>query len=336
MKTFMLLATALTTTTATAAAATPTPAYRLAGAIAGPEAGGWDYASVDPAAHRLYVARAKSVTVVGTAGDAAATSIGSIAHGHAVAAIPGHRLLVTSGDDASARILDAAGGRELAHIAVGKKPDAAIVSADGKTGFVMNADDGTVSVIDLTAMKVVKTITAKPALEYAALTPHGTLFVNDEDANELEVIDVARGAAGKAVAMPGCEAPSGLAYDAKTGHLIAACANGKAAIVDARRKTFVGLVDIGLGPDAVILDAARRLAFVPCGKDGVLDILSLDGPHVKRIGRVTTALGARTGALDPATGAIYLPTASFDPPVKPGGRPVAKPGTFRILVVRPA
>jgi hypothetical protein len=200
----------------------------------------------------------------------------------------------------------------------------------------MNVDAGTVSVLDVGAMKVLRTIAVKPALEYAALTPSGTLFVNDEDAGEMEAIDLARGMVAEAIAMPGCEAPSGLAFDGRSGRLIAACANGKAAVVDARRRTFLGLVDVGLGPNAVILDSERRLAFVPCGKDGVLDVLSLDGPAVRRVGRVATAVGARTGALDPATGAVYLPTASFDPPTKPGGRPAPRPGTFRVLVVRPA
>lgn len=335
MKTLLLLATALIAPAVTAAT-TAAPTYAVTSAIAGPDAGGWDYARVDPIAHRLYVARSASVTVINTADGSVVGSIGSIAHGHAVVPVLGNRLLVTSGDDATARFLAVGDGRELGRVMVGKKPDAAIASADGRTGFVMNADDGTVSVIDVASMKVTRTVSVKPALEYAALTPDGTLFVNDEDANEMEVVDVAHGVAGKAIAMPGCEAPSGLAFDVKSARLIAACANGKAAVVDARQRSFVGLVDIGMGPDAVILDEARRLAFIPCGEDGVLDILSLDGATIARVGQVTTAAGARTGALDQATGAIYLPTALFDPPAKAGSRPVPRPGTFRVLVVRPA
>jgi DNA-binding beta-propeller fold protein YncE len=334
MKTLLLLATALIAPAVTVAT-TAAPTYAVTSTIAGPDAGGWDYAKVDPIAHRLYIARSASVTVIDTADGTVIGSIGSITHGHAVVPVSGNRLLVTSGDDASARFLAAGDGRELGRVAVGKKPDAAIVSADGRTGFVMNADGGTVSVISIASMKVTRTIVVKPALEFAALTPAGTLFINNEDANEMEVVDVAHGTAGHAIAMPGCEAPSGLAYDAKSARLIAACANGKAAIVDAGHRRLVGLIDIGMGPDAVILDATRRLAFVPCGKDGVLDILSLDGPSIIRVNRVTTAPGARTGALDQATGAVYLPTASFDPPAKVGGRPIPRPGTFRVLVVRP-
>lgn len=325
----MLIATASTTFAAPA-----NPIYRVAGKIAGPDGGGWDYASVDATARRLYIARSSSVTVVDIAAEKALDSVGSFVHGHAVLPVSAHRLLVTSGDDATTRFIDRDDGREVGRLAVGKKPDAAIQSADGRRAYVMNADSGSVTVIDVASMKIVRTITVKPALEYAALTPDG-LFINDEDANEIEAVDLTHDKAPVPIALSGCEAPSGLGYDAASGHLIAACANGKAAIVDARHRRLVGLVDIGLGPDAVIVDAARRLAFIPCGKDAVIDILSLDGAQVKRIGRVKTEVGAKTGALDPVSGAIYLPTAEFAPPVKPGARRQPVAGTFHVLVVRP-
>lgn len=310
------------------------PAYRVSSSIAGPD-GGWDYARVDPVTHRLYVARSTAITVVDTKSGRTIRSIGAFSHGHAVVPVSGGRLLVTSGDDATVRFLSADDGHELAKLSVGAKPDAAILSRDGRQAFVMNADSGNVSVIDIGNMRVTDTITVKPALEYAAETPDGMVLVNNEDGGEIDVVDVARRTTLAPIAMPGCTAPSGLAYDERTGRLIAACDNGKAAIVDAKRRTLIGLVDIGLGPDAVLLDAERRLAFVPCGKDGVLDILSLTGPTVTRVGRVVTEKGARTGAIDSTTGAIYLPTASFSAKAAANGRPVPLPGSFHVLVVRP-
>lgn len=318
-----------------AAVAASAPNYSVTGSIAGPD-GSWDYARVDADAHRLYVARSGSVTVADLATGGPVTSWGALSRGHAVLPLPGNRLLVTSGNDATVRFFDTVTGRQIASVTVGKKPDAAIYDAPRHRAFVMNADSGTISLIDTQAMKVASTITVKPALEYAALAKDGTLFVNDEDANEMEVIDVAKGAALKPIAMPGCEGPTGLGYDAKHNRLIASCGNGKAVIIDAATRKVVRLIDIGKGADAVIIDDARRLAFIPCGSDGVLDILSLDAPGgVARVGRVTTERGARTGALDPSTGTIYLPTAKFGPPATAGGRPMILPGSFHILVVTP-
>lgn len=323
---FAALAALLSTT-----AAADAPRYAVTGSIAGPD-GGWDYARVDPAARRLYVARADGVTVIDLDSSKLIGTIGTASRGHAAVPLAGGRLLVTSGNDAMVRFFDAASGATLASLPVGKKPDAAILSADGRTAFVMNADSGTVSEIDTVAMKVARTIPVKPALEYGALVGT-TLYINDEDANEIETVDTVKGNAGTPIAMPGCEGPTGLAYDAPHGRLISACANGKAAIVDVQAKRMTALVDIGEGADAVLLDPARKLAFIPCGKSGVLDILSLAGGTVTPAGRVTTEPGARTGALDPATGTIYLPTARFA--LAPaGGRPSPIPGSFHILVVK--
>lgn len=320
--------------TAAAPGPAPTPSYHLAEPIAVP-AGSWDYARVDPGAHRLYVARSGSVTVVDLA-SGTATSIGAIQRGHAVVPLPGGRLLVTSGNDATVRILDTADGHEQATIPVGKKPDAAIYDAATGHAYVMNAADGSVSVVDVAAMRVISTIQLKPGLEYAALGKDGTLYVNNEDANEIEVVDLRHGTVSTPIALAGCEEPSGLGYDAIHNRLISACANGKAAIVDVAHRRLIGLIDIGQGPDAVIMDTARRLALIPCGKDGVLDVLSLDGPRgVMRAGNIQTEVGARTGALDPSTGAVYLPTARFTPPAHPGDRPAAIPGSAHVVVVRP-
>jgi YVTN family beta-propeller protein len=288
--------------------------------------------------NRLYVARSTAITLVDLATGGPATSIGTISRGHAVLPLAGGtRLLVTSGNDASVRILDTATGKELVNIPVGKKPDAAILDETRKRVLVMNSVSGTISVIDVATATVVRTIQVKPALEYAAIANDGTLFVNDEDANEIETIDVDRGTMGQPIALPGCEGPTGLGYDAPHDRLISACGNGKAAIVDAHQRKVVAMLDIGHGADAVIVDAARRLAFIPGGEDGVLDILSLDGPGgIAVTDRVTTEIGARTGALDPATGALYLPTARMTPPAKPGARPSPVPGSFHIIVVRPA
>lgn len=330
----LLVLLAATATTPSALAAKPMPTYAVTQSIAGPD-GSWDYARADDDGTFVYVARSNAVTVLELA-TGKVTSLGSVQRGHAVVPLHGGKLLVTSGTDGTVRVYDLRSGTETANIAVGKKPDAAILDRQQTHAYVMNADSGTVSVIDLATSKVSRTIPVKPALEYAAFGADGTLFVNNEDADEIETVDVARGGTGKAIALPGCKAPTGLGYDSAHDRLIASCANGKAAIVDARRRQLTTLVDIGLGPDAVIMDEARGLAFIPCGKDGVLDILSLKGVDVEAVGVVKTEVGARTGAIDPRTGALYLPTATFDAPVAGGGRPAMVPGSFHILVVKPA
>jgi len=325
-----------------------TPTYRVAAPIAGPDGAGWDYASVDAATHQLYVAHGDAVTRVDLArvgwarvdrarGDRAGgvTSIGAAVHAHAVVPMPNGMLLVTSGRDDSVRLIDATTGRERAKIAVGNDPDAALFDSESGHAFVMNAHGGTISEIDPVAMTVVRTIAAKPGLEFAALGRDRTLYVNNEDANEIEVVDLAVGKMVRAIPLPGCQAPSGLAFDAAHDRLISACANGKAAVVDTRAGKMTTLVAIGRGPDAVMIDPQRQVALIPCGGDGVLAVLSLAGTVVRKVASVPTALGARTGAVDTTTGIVYLPTATLDRPATAGGRPVGRPGTFHLVVVKP-
>ncbi|TPG38668.1 gluconolactonase [Sphingomonas koreensis] len=317
-----------------AVSAAPVPHYAIAKRIAGPD-GGWDYARIDPGSRQLFVSHGDQVTAVDLAHGDKVRSFGTIAKAHAVVPIDGKPLLlVTSAHDDSVRYFDKSSGKQLASIAVGSDPDGAFYDAARGQMVVMNAEAGTVSVIDVAERKVLRTITLKPGLEFGQLGPEDTLFVNNEDENEVETANLATGVVGPTIAMPGCEGPTGLGYDARTGMLISACANGKAVVIDAKAHKMVGLLDIGQGPDAVIMDSARRYAFIPCGRDGTLSMVTLDaagGPKVT--GTVKTEIGARTGALDPSTGTLYLPTARFRPAPAGGGKPSAIPGSFHILVL---
>ncbi|MGN6818636.1 MAG: gluconolactonase [Sphingomonas sp.] len=314
-------------------AAGPAPTYVAGRRIAAPD-GGWDYTKVDPATRKLYVAHGDVVTEIDLTKGDAVRSFGKIAKAHAVVPLPNAMLLVTSARDNTARLFDTRTGQETASIVVGEDPDAAFYDPASGHAVVVNAKGGTVSIIDIAARKVVGTIALKPGLEYAVLGSDGTLFVNDEDTNEIETANLATGKAGPAIALTGCQGPTGLAYDEKTDRLISACANGKAAVVDAGTHRLVTLLDIGGGPDAVIVDARRRLAFIPCGKDGVLEVIALDAPGgATVVTTVKTEPGARTAALDPSDGSLYLPTARFGAPASPGGRPAALPGSFHVLAV---
>ena len=90
-------------------------------------------------------------------------------------------------------------------------------------------------------------------------------------------------------------------------------------------------VAIGAHPDSVLYDAGRDRAYVPAGGDGTLTVI--DTSSVPRaIGTVLTQKSARTGAVDPATGNVYLPAARYAPAVGTA-RPQSEPGSFEVLVV---
>ena len=204
-----------------------------------------------------------------------------------------------------------------------------------KSGLVavMNGNDGTVNLIDPVARKAAGSLTVGGKLEFAAADGSGKVFVNVEDKNELVEIDMVNRKVGTHIALTGCEEPTGLDYDAQSHVLLAACSNGKAAAVFAATGKLIGLVAIGEHPDAVIVDVKNRRFLVPCGGNGVLSEVKIASDGSLSAGaQFETKKGARTGALDPATGKVYLPVADYEA-AKPGERPAMVPGSFHLLVL---
>jgi DNA-binding beta-propeller fold protein YncE len=327
-------------------AAAETPTYKVVDKIAGADGGGWDLSSVDPKTRRLYVSRPHGVMAVdldtGKVTDKFADGDGV----HGILPIPGTHMLISANEDTNAAMLfDGGGGKALAIIPAGKHPDSA--TFDPKTGLVVviNQDGGDATLIDVKARAAVGTIPiGGQRLEFSVADGHGLVYVNVDgvdkvdDKSEIAVLDIAARKASLRIALPGCARPSGLAYDAKDGLLITSCRNNVAKIMEAKTGREIASVPIGPGPDCVMFDPARDLAFVPTGGDGMLTIIPIRGGKDKGIGPVTTVATqvlARLGALDPKTGRLYLPTAQAKPVPDPGQRRTLIPGTFAILVLAP-
>jgi hypothetical protein len=318
-----------------AAAAPAEPTYAVSGKIAGPD-GRWDYVSFDPAHRRLYVSRGDGVLALDVDSGVVTPHLADGKGTHEPLVLPGgDTLLVTNGGSSTALVINAADGKQTGEIPTGPGPDAAAFETGTGLAVVVSAV-GTATVIDPATKTVVASIPVGGKLEFAAGDGHGHMFVNVETKNEIAKIDLKT----KAVAyykLDGCDSPGGLAYDAKAGVLIASCDGGVAKVVSARTGKILATLAIGKGPDAVIFDPVRGLAFIPCGGDGVLEVIKVgNGADAKIIQAVTTERGARTGMVDPKTGKIYLPAASYGPPPAAGGRPQMLPGSFHLLVVSPS
>ena len=316
---------------AAAASALPVAAMSVTQRIAVAD-GGWDYASFDPAANRLIIARTDGVTTIDAATGKVTEKVVSANRLHAAFVIPGTAIgVLTSTTSGGAMLFNAATGAVTADIKTGPRPDAAVYDAASKTVLVMDNKDGTITVIDPVAGKAVGTVTVGGALEFAAVDGHGHAFVNVEDKGELAMVDIAKRSVVRRTKLTGCDEPSGLAYT-KSGVLIAACANGVAKSIDAKSGKLLADIAIGPHPDAVLYDAARDRAYVPSGGDGTLTVIDTKGHAPSKIASVATQKGARTGAIDPKTGAVYLPVARYAA-AAPGERPKAVPGSVEILVV---
>jgi DNA-binding beta-propeller fold protein YncE len=313
---------------ATAAPAT----YAVTAHIPGPD-GRWDYVSFDPVKRRVYLSRADGLAFVDADTGKLTAHLADGQRTHEPLPLPGgERLLLTNGATGTASLLDTSTGALIASIPAGDKPDGAVFEA--KTGLVLiTSHSGVMAVIDPKAAAPAGSVTVGGSLEFAAADGKGHVYVDVEDQNLIAAIDVKARQVTARYPLAGCEGPGGLAYDAKLDLLIASCGNNVAKVISAATGREVASLTIGKGPDAVFVDEGRRLAFIPCGRDGVLEVISLADPkHIAVAQTVTTQPGARTGAVDPKTGVVYLPTATY---TLQGGIPTVTPGTFQVLVVSP-
>jgi DNA-binding beta-propeller fold protein YncE len=316
---------------APAQAAAGSSGLHVVGKIAGPD-GGWDYASFDPARDRVYVAHGSSVFMIDAATGKATPNFAAGNHLHAVVPVPNSNLIVTTNSgDMTAKIIDARTGKLITSIPMPKDTDSAIYDPHTGTVAVIGGDGGTITLVDPKTAKTVAQIMEGGQLEYAVPDGRGRLFINDEQKNEIVVVDLD---ARKVVAhwpMAGCMRPTGLAY--VSGHRLISSCQSVATITDALTGKQIASLPIGVGPDAVIYDAARSMAYIPSGRAGTLSVIALSGPRNNTVvDTVATKVGARTGTVDIKTGKLYLPSADYEPFVA-GQRPAMKPGSFAVLVV---
>lgn len=297
--------------------------------------GGWDYITVDPAAHRLYVSHATKVVVVDI--DAGAV-VGEIpdtpgVHGFAVASDLG-RGFTSNGRGNNSTIVDLKTLKTLGMVATGGNPDAIHYEPSRKEIYTMNGTSKNATVFAAQTGKIVVTIDlgAKPEAVVQD-RPSGRLFVNLEDTGEIAVIDTQTHTVAARWTLTGCQEPTGLGYDPKNHRLFSACANKVMVMTDSVSGRVVATVPIGNGADGAAFDPETGLAFASNGADGTVTIAHLDSPNMLTVVQtLKTQVSGRTLILDPVTHNIFVPAAMTMPNPTGRGRPVPVSGTFKVLM----
>ncbi len=308
----------------------PQGAMRLEARFPGPD-GGWDFSTIDPVHRRLFVSRSNGVTALDLASGHVTPLL--VAGNRTHVALPvndGADILVTDGGSGGAFIANAqTGAIRTPTIATGAKPDAAFVEPSTGLAWVMDNHDGGVAIIDARAGRLVGRIAVAGALESPVSDGRGRVYITVEDHSEIVVLAVRARTVLAHYPLAGCEEPTGLAYDSRDQRLIAECANGAAKIVSARDGRILASIPIGPRPDGLVVDTRRNLVFAPTAGDAMMTII--DPARMVALGAVATRTGARSGAFDPRTGDVYLPSGEFTPPTVAGARPTLVPGSFQIL-----
>jgi DNA-binding beta-propeller fold protein YncE len=298
--------------------------------------GGWDYASVDAAAHRLYVSHATKVVVIDTQANKVIGEIPDTpgVHGFAIAADLG-RGFSSNGRENKASIVDLKTLKLIQKVDTGENPDAILYEPGRKEVYTMNGRGKSSTVFDAQTGKIVATIPLEGKPEFAQADPQaGKVYVNMEDLNAIKVIDTATHKVTATWPIAPGESASGMAIDLASHRLFIGCDNKLMLMIDSANGKIVYSVPIGAGVDSNWFDPGTKLAFSSNGGPGTVTIAHEESPStLKIVQTLTTKPGARTMALDTITHTIYLAITDYEAqPAGSAGRPEPVAGTFRVLV----
>jgi len=278
--------------------------------IGGP--GGWDYITVDPQAHRLYVSHSTKVVVVDSETGKIVGEVPDTpgVHGFAIAPDLG-RGFTSNGRENKSTIVDLKTLAVISKVDTGGNPDFILYEPDQKEVYTFNGSGKSATVFDATSGKVVATIDlgAKPEAAVEDRSEH-RIFVNLEDTNSLAMIDTKAHARLATWPLAGCEEPTGLGYDAKNHRLFSVCHNKVMTVADSHTGKIVTTVPIGARVDGAAFDPATGYVFSSNG-EGTVTIAHVDGPDkVTVVQTLRTQPSGRTMILDPTTHNIYIPAAT--------------------------
>ncbi|MEO8413404.1 MAG: YncE family protein [Ginsengibacter sp.] len=299
--------------------------------------GGWDYIAVNNG--KLYVSHGTQVNILDeNTGD----SVGIIPHTEGVHGIAFNNELnrgyTSNGRLNNVTVFDLKTDAIITQIATGENPDAIMYEPFTKKIITNNGRSKNLTIIDPEKNTVIATVELGGKPEEAVSDGSGKLYVNIEDKSEIAVVDLKTfKVVDRWPLVPG-EGPSGLAMDTKTKRLFSGCSDSKLLIVlDATNGKIIAKLPIGAGSDGTTFDENNKIIFVPNGRDGTISAFKeKTGNEFISLGNITTKTGARTITIDKKSGALFLPTAEFEPadPANSGARPKMIAGTFQVLVVQ--
>jgi YVTN family beta-propeller protein len=324
-----------------APSAAKAPAFRIQRRIAIGGQGGWDLLAVDAPRHRLYLSHGTRVEVVDLDSNRVVDSLTNTPGVHGVAIVPELGCGFTSnGRDSSVTVFSLDSLTVRARISIpARNPDVILYDSFSGRVFTMNGGSASTTAIDAKTLAVVATVPLGGRPEFAVVDGAGRMYVNLEDSSAVVELDTRSLAPLARWPLAPGEEPTGLALDRAHHRLFSACANQKLIVLDATNGRHVTELPIGKGVDGAAFDQRRALIFTSNGADSSLSVFHEESPdRIVALETATTERGARTLALDEASGLLYLPTADFGPPPpptpeRPNPRPSIIPETFRVLVV---
>jgi hypothetical protein len=268
-----------------------------------------DHMAVDLARHRLFVAALgnSSLAVVDLEAKRLDRSIGGLSEPQGVGYDPAtDTLYVANAGDGTVRLFKGADLLPGGHIELGS--DADNIRVDAKAGRVfIGYGDGALAVVDAATHYKIASTPLKAHPESFQLDGNTSrIFVNVPNRGAIDVVDRTSGKKIASWSTAGRSANFAMALDAARQHVLVAFRRpAELGVFSAADGSLIASIPTCGDIDDLFADSKRDRIYISCG-EGFLDILTSDGGSYRSIGRVRTAVGARTSLFVPDLDRLLL------------------------------
>jgi len=277
----------------------------------------FDYASVDPARHRLFFADLSDgrLTVVDTRARRVVRRVPGIPGAHGALVVPElRRIYVTATDTRELVTVDERTYQVLARTATGDFPDG--IAYDPETGavFVSNKAGRSETVIDAASGRLLGTVPLGGAAGNVQYDPvERRMLVNVQSRGEIATIDPITRSVERRTSVGGdCAGNHGLLIDPPARLAFIACEdNARLVVLDLRARRVTGSFAVGDQPDVLAFDPGLRRLYV-AAESGVVAVFGRRGRTLDPLGKAFLADGAHTVAVDPRTHEVFFPLPDLD------------------------
>ena len=282
----------------------------------------FDYESLDPGTHRLYIAHlgAGTVLVYDIASGSVVGEVQDVPGVHGILAIPELGRVYASATGANqVAVIDPQSLSVVAMIPGGVYPDGLAYDPELGKLYVSDETGGTDTVIDTASNQVVATIPLGGEAGNTQFDPGShQILVAVQTRNQVVVIDPQTDQVSGRYDTPGCEHPHGVQISPDRRLAFIACeSNAKVVVMDLQSMSVTESHDVGSVPDVLAFDGPRRVLYVSA-ESGPVTAFSQTDTGLKLLAQRDVGPNAHSVAVDPDTGHVYLPIANL------GGQPVLR------------
>jgi YVTN family beta-propeller protein len=282
----------------------------------------FDYESLDPGTHRLYIAHlgAGTVPVYDIPSGSVVGEVQDVPGVHGVLALPDlGRVYASATSTNQVAVIDPQSLSVVATIPGGVYPDGLAYDPELGKLYVSDETGGTDTVIDTASNQVLATI---PLGGEAGNTQFDVgshqMVVAVQTRNQVVTIDPQTDQLSGRYDTPGCEHPHGVQISPDRRLAFIACeTNARVVVMDLQTMSVTESHDVGSVPDVLAFDGPRRVLYV-AAESGPVTAFSETDSGLKLLAQRDVGPNAHSVAVDPETGHIYLPIAN------PGGQPVLR------------